>query len=1015
VILRIHTSKSAAEAIKYLTGNHALQEARYYTRDGQEFRGNWGGKGAEMLGLKGEVNDEFFASLLNNLHPLTGKQLTPRMRDDRRPGFDLNFNAPKSVSLAYAYTKDDRIVQAFRQMHFDVLLAMERDDAATRVRENGVKDEDRHTGVLVYAENIHLTARPEGGIPDPHLHSHLYVPNLTFDGEEERWKALQMGRIHKKADYYNWLAVHLLGENLKKLGLEIVATKDGLEIAGISKEFRDKFSRRTKTIEEEAIRRGVTDPVEKAKLGALTREKKIKDVPTSEFEPFWWGSLTGEEKAALDHIKSVLQRSQAKELAQNLVPASPGEHGKTVEHSQSRLGMENESWVRARTGNGRRRSFNRATVPSPSVEYESEVTDYDRRAVALGVEHVFERNSVVSEHELVTAALKTFCVGQATQGGIWTVVRELPFLRREVDGEILVTTREILAEEKQLALSCLRGKNMHEPLNKLWKIEDEMLNAQQRAAVIHVLNSRDWITGVAGLPGVGKTTLMRELRRGIEAGFHRIIALAPTSNAAREVLRSEGFQNAETVAKLLRNKRLQEQAREAVWLVDEAGLLPIPEAMQLLALATELKCRVVFLGDIGQHQPVERGQAFDHLQKAGRMDVAQVTEIVRQRGANKRFVRHLMNGDIERAFMTLDAMDAIFEMPLEERKKAIAKEYVETVTRGETTQVVAPTHAECREVTAAIRENLKEKGMIKGGVEWDILRNLGWTDAQKMDCDHYREGMIVQFNAPVKHFEVGQQVEVTGVRDSVVRVRCKEGMDYRIRPLPLGLPDAFSVHEKAAIELCEGERIRFTGYGRNAQDWELNNGTEHVVDYIDHAGRVVLENGCIVDKGFKHLDYCYAITDHAAQGKTVDRVLVAQSAQLSHLAGDLRGFGVATTRGRKGVKVYCDSIEILKDRVSERRDKPMAMDVFPDPPASEVLGRESKEWQPPKIAAQLAEVFGECVGITREREAAERSAARERASARVGREREATGVEMIRERSGPEQERERDAEMEIGM
>ena len=346
VILCIHASKSAKEAEEYFTGKRAQQEASYYTRDGQEFAGYWYGKGAERLGLAGrKVMDAAFVSLLNNEHPVSGEQLTPRMRDDRRPGFDLTFNAPKSVSLVYALTKDDRLIQAFRQMHLDVIAEMEK-DAAARVRLNGQKDGYRVTGNLIFGENIHLTARPVGGIPDPHLHSHCYVMNMTFDGVEGRWKALEMRRICDEADYYNRVAVKRLAENLQKLGLEIVFTKDVFEIVGISRELIEKFSKRTKTIEEYAAQHGITDPVEKAKLAVLTREKKAKNMLLSDMEPFWWASLTPEEAHALDRIGEQLKRSKAAELSQVLA----GEQGKavaeqSVERSAAWLGQKDGAWA----------------------------------------------------------------------------------------------------------------------------------------------------------------------------------------------------------------------------------------------------------------------------------------------------------------------------------------------------------------------------------------------------------------------------------------------------------------------------------------------------------------------------------------------------------------------------------------------------------------------------------------------------------------------------------------------
>src|ERR1019366_2493315 len=142
MFVEFHTSKSVKEASHYFIGSRS-QEV-YYSRDNQEFAGNWGGKGAELLGLHGKVNDEAFARLCQNLHPITGEQLTARMRADRRPGTDITFSVPKSVSLAYARTKDERIIWALRQAVSETMREMEA-EAATRVRKGGVEDGDRIT------------------------------------------------------------------------------------------------------------------------------------------------------------------------------------------------------------------------------------------------------------------------------------------------------------------------------------------------------------------------------------------------------------------------------------------------------------------------------------------------------------------------------------------------------------------------------------------------------------------------------------------------------------------------------------------------------------------------------------------------------------------------------------------------------------------------------------------------------------------------------------------------------
>ena len=1030
MILQIHTSKSVKETIHYHTGRKS--EEAYYSTDGQEFAGCWGGKGAEMLGLKGRVTDEAFASLCNNLHPITGKQLTPRMRSDRRPGFDCNFNVPKSVSLLYAWTKDERIIWALRQAQLDTLLEMQ-NEAATRVRAGGVEDGDRKTGVLVWAEIIHLTARPEGGIPDPHLHSHCYVFNVTWDADEKKWKALQMGRIHDEAASYERLAAMRLAENLRSLGLEIVPTEHAFEIAGISRELVEKFSRRSKTIEEEAIRRGITDPAEKAKLAALTRERKSKSLLISELEPFWWGNLLPEEAKALNAGKTLLQRSRAVELSKQMAgetigPASAVESSKAlgtmdglppvrtreIAASSDFLGTRQEAKT---AGVERRRSLNQKTRPVPSANITVNVTEHDRRAVFLAIEHIFERESAVTELQLIAEASKKWCIDKTTLAGIRQVVAEAPLIRRVRDERLYVTTAEVYAEEQRIIKSCQDGLGRFDPMNRFWQIRDEELTAEQKAAALHLLNSRDFITGISGNPGVGKTRILREFERGAKASFNKVIMLATWGVTAHEVLRKEGFENAETVAKLLASEKLQEEAREAVWVVDEAGLLPTREADGLITLARELGSRLVFVGDVGQHYGVERGQAFDLLLNDGKMRAVEVREIQRQRGAYKRFVEQVLAGDFTRAFMSLDNMDAICEMTLEERKIALAKDYVAAIEKGESALVVAPTHVERRDVTEGIRDALKEKGHLKHrgkrmvsrelswenwqksdpaqyksgmivqfdapgkgfkmleqgvvigvrdgmvrvrcggpfqskikalplsspekfsvrvnemehGDQWDVLRNLSWTDAQKSDHEHYERGLVVQMNGHVKGFALGEELDVLGVSDGVVRVRNSADKDSRVKMLPLSEAEKFGVYERDKMEICEGELLHITGNGRTEDRHRLNNGKVCKVDHITHDGKIVLDNGWRVDRNFKHLEYGYALTSHAAQGKTVDRVLITQSAQLSYGAIDFRQFLVSCTRGSKGLKIYTDDLELLKERVSEKRERLMATELLREP------------------------------------------------------------------------------------
>src|SRR5208282_913866 len=106
-MIRIMQQGSAKGAKQYYA------RADYYA-EGQELIGLWGGKAAEMLGLSGKVDKLSFDRLCDNLDPRTGEQLTVRTRSERTVGYDFTFSVPKSVSLLYAMSGEQSIMDAFR-------------------------------------------------------------------------------------------------------------------------------------------------------------------------------------------------------------------------------------------------------------------------------------------------------------------------------------------------------------------------------------------------------------------------------------------------------------------------------------------------------------------------------------------------------------------------------------------------------------------------------------------------------------------------------------------------------------------------------------------------------------------------------------------------------------------------------------------------------------------------------------------------------------------------------------
>ncbi len=286
-MLRISQQASSKDAKRYYA------TADYYSQ-GQELVGLWGGKAAARLGLSGTVDKFSFDRLCDNLDPRTGEPLTVRTRSDRTVGYDFTFSVPKSVSLLYAMSGDQDILNAFRGAVDETMREMEA-EMKTRVRMARL-DVDRTTGNMVWAEFIHSTSRPVDGIPDPQLHAHVFVFNTTWDDEEQRWKAGQFRELKRDAPYFQAGFRVRLANRLQDLGFGVERKRDDFEIAGIPRDVLKRFSRRTTLIEKVAEERGIIDPDRKAELGAETRENKGEALSTESLRKVWNARLSEQEQ-----------------------------------------------------------------------------------------------------------------------------------------------------------------------------------------------------------------------------------------------------------------------------------------------------------------------------------------------------------------------------------------------------------------------------------------------------------------------------------------------------------------------------------------------------------------------------------------------------------------------------------------------------------------------------------------------------------------------------------------------
>ena len=872
--------RSAKDTVHYF--DNSLAQSDYHTQDGQ-ITGSWNGSAANHLNLKKEVRRQEFEQLINNINPQTDQRLTSRTTKNRTVAEDWTFSVPKSVSIQYAITEDNDLIDAVQKSVFDTMTEVEK-DAQTRVRIEG-KYENRKTNNLVWASFLHDDTRPveqqidgkKVHIPDPQLHVHNVIINATYDGEEEKWKAVQFRNIVGSIPYYRELFGSKLAQNLQGAGYQLERNSYNFEIAGYDRSTIEKFSNRQKIIDEIAAKKGITDPTAKAELGAKTRTNKRKGISKEELRKF--------------------RLSQLDEKEIEIIMGAKGSHDAGEKKKEKHAARE---------------------------------------AVDYAIEHGLARKSVVEHKELLRHALNRGKVS-TTKKQIEFAIAGHEYLRsKETEGGRIYTNVEAHVEEKKLIAEAKSGKDKFKPINSQYAIKNPQLTKEQKEAVKHTLNSRDFITLITGRAGSGKTWSVKEIAKGTKEAGLNFEAFAPSTEASRRVQREEGFENATTIAELLVNQKRHEQIKGGVIWLDEAGMVGNATLNQVINLAKKQNARILLTGDSRQHNSVERGDAMRIIEKYAQIKPATISKNQRQKNEQYRnAIEAISKGQMEKGYKTLDKMKAIKEADdMDMLTENVADDYITSVKSRNKTIVVATTHAQGDAVTKIIREKLKEDGRLDGeDKSFTSLKNLSLDNAQKKDHVNYKKGNVIEFHQNVKGgFRRGSKYIVSGIDKEgkvIISDKIQQNENTRNMTLPMTAIDKFSVFEKKDLPLSIGDQIRITKSGFTNDKHRMENGDMMSVKGFTETGNIKAFTGrktVTLNKDFGHLTHGYTLTSQKSQGKTVNKVIIMQGS-VSGKASSMEQFYVSASRGKFSVSVHTDDKELLLHNIKRSSKRMMAMEV----------------------------------------------------------------------------------------
>jgi len=558
-----------------------------YYLDGGEPNGEWAGKGAVLLGLRGAIDDAEYRNILKGRSPDGSEKLCSNDGVNHKPGWDLTFSAPKSVSVAWARSEQD-LKEKIQKAHKDgvkaALSLLEEHAAFTRRGKNGVVRENTTALVAVLFE--HCTSRAQ----DPQLHTHCLVANAAprTDGS---W-----GTIVSR-DLYFWqraagaLYRAELAAKLAALGFQIEKDKDAFHITGISRDICAEYSKRTAVIREGLKKRGNIKSASKAGdfISLSTREKKA-DINRLELYDKWHEELevNGLTHDQFDSLLVAGRENDPSLLSDDIVDAKP----------------------------------------ILNVELINDV--------------LTERRSIFRKQDIFKVAAEIAQISGDTAKVAQQVAKD--FLAQEETLELgmdfkhnqLFTTKEVLEAERSMiagakVLRGLAGFSLSDAvIDNALLTKDFLLSEEQRESVVEVCQNNRFAI-LQGSAGAGKSASMDCVRAAYEAKGYRVIGAAIAKSAAKNLAKEANIVT-HTVAKLLMDIESNRAVLDdnTILLIDEAGQVGTKQLNELISHAVRLESKIILVGEDKQLDAIERAGSLRYLSRPEIMGATRIETIRRQ-------------------------------------------------------------------------------------------------------------------------------------------------------------------------------------------------------------------------------------------------------------------------------------------------------------------------------------------------------------------------------------------------
>lgn len=882
----------------------------YYTKDEGIEHSYWYGQGLAQLGMAagGQVNPDMYQALW--LGEVAGRRLgrVKHGQVEHRPGWDLTFSAPKSLSiLSEVYGMDELRVAHEKAVKHALNVAERMIDC--RVTVNG-KAGVMATGNGVFACFTHDTNRNM----DCQLHTHAFMLNMT--ATPNGWRSIKIDRIFNSQrektlglEYRAALAIELVN-----LGYRLTPHRDPslFEIEGVPQALIKAFSTRAEQIERWFVDNSVAYSPAIAKTVSLMSRTTKKHVGRDELRVLWREVA---DRISFD-IGAVKRRTQTfgqEDSAQrSLVHAQPNTQA--------------------------------PQAPQAPQAVSQHIPDHVKKAVRHAIVHLTERDMAFTLKDLKSEAFK-FGLGKSYACELDAEINRLKDINQLQRAPTHPDSGKKKDNQKQEYWTTPKMKNMERLLIDIVlgekgigkglvdasiaekSLEKTKLNAHQRGAILAALTSGDRFFAIQGDPGVGKTTALNEYKKILNRQGFEVLGMAPNYQAVGELTKSLNIQGM-TVDRYIADPtsvNLGRALRKQVWVVDETSMLATDRVIQLMELAKERNARVLFVGDHQQLESVGAGRGFKHVQDAG-IGVVSLKEWVRPKtDYTKEIFRTVMTQSYGETFGVIAKNGGLHVNEDEDKGLvSLAKEWLSlSAKERKETLIVTPTNEQCKKVNDYLRAQLKELGDIgKNEQTYKVFQDKHMTGEEVRYAGAYRRGDVVRFAD--EHLAIGKNkrehilkneyFRVEGVNEETNALALKSLRDNRtlfVDPSKIGgqRGGGIQVYTQDSIGLSQGDKVRWLD---NKNSLGVKRNTELTVERLTSEWiRFTTDRGESIkiplnDYRHLHFSHNYAKTAYNVQGSTCKNVLAMMSSWRVNSV-HARSFMVALTRASMSVSLYVDN------------------------------------------------------------------------------------------------------------